>query len=112
MKQQQKQKQRIMAMIGVACLTLVLFAGSLAPASAAMSIRGAQAGGVTRTARTGATAQTPAPVIGEPVMETPDPSIPEDVNRPAPVIGEPAMETPDPSQPEDVNTTSSRAIRR
>jgi hypothetical protein len=103
-----------MNVIGVATLALVLFAATLAPASAAMSIRGTSAtSAVTegRTARTSSTGQYASPVVGEPVMETPDPNLPLNAERPAPVIGEPAMETPDPNQPQDVNT-SSRSVRR
>lgn len=104
----QRASRRWMNLIGMAALTLVLFAGSLTSVSAAMSIRGSSATSATSPSRT---TQYAAPVIGEPVSATPDPNLPLNAARPAPVIGEPASETPDPNRPQDVNA-SSRSVRR
>ena len=98
------------SVIGVVSLALVLFAAALTPASAAMSVRGQMSENAATASRT-MRGSAPAPVIGEAVMETPDPNLPLGADRPAPVIGEAVMETPDPSRPEDVNSTS-RSIRR
>jgi hypothetical protein len=75
--------------IGIASLVLGLFVASLAPAGAAVSIRGytgenaVTSGRTIRASSTGQDQGAPAPVIGEPVSEGPDPNYPEDVNQPA-----------------------------